>query len=560
MLFTFNHSAFSASLPEKTVRKITARKNKITLQQNRSALAKKVDFLIIGSGIAGLSYALKVAKHGKVCMITKANEDESNTKYAQGGIAAVMYSPDSYEKHIRDTLIAGDGICDESVVRMVITESTDRINELISWGAKFDKTESGEFDLAKEGGHSEHRILHHKDNTGFEIERALLSAVHKHPDIEILDHYFAIDILTQHHLGIEVNSRTPDIECYGAYVLNLRTNKIETILAKTILMATGGAGHVYGTTTNPVIATGDGVAMVYRAKGKVEGMEFYQFHPTSLYNPNESPSFLISEAVRGFGGVLKTIDGKEFMLKYDSRASLAPRDIVARAIDNEMKTRGDDYVYLDCRHLNKEELVKHFPNIYEKCFSLGIDMMRDYIPVVPAAHYMCGGIQVDKKGKSSINKLYAIGECSSTGLHGANRLASNSLLEAVVYAHHAAMDAIEKAKISDFCESIPDWNAEGTAHPEEMVLLIQSLREVQSIMTNYVGIVRSDLRLQRAFDRLEILYKENEALYLKTTISPKLCELRNIINVAYIIIKHARKRKESVGLHYNVNYPKYTDD
>jgi L-aspartate oxidase len=519
-------------------------------------MKRKIDFLIIGSGVAGLSYALKVAEHGEVCMITKANEDESNTKYAQGGIAAVMYSPDSYEKHIQDTLIAGDGICDEEIVRMVISESTERVNELISWGAKFDKTESGEYDLAKEGGHSEHRILHHKDNTGYEIERALLAAVHKHPNIEILDHHFAIDILTQHHLGEEVNSRTPNIECYGAYVLNLRSNKIETILAKTILMAAGGAGHVYSTTTNPTIATGDGVAMVYRAKGRIEGMEFYQFHPTSLFNPEESPSYLISEAVRGFGGILKTIDGEEFMQKYDERRSLAPRDIVARAIDNEMKIRGDDYVYLDCRHLNKEELIKHFPNIYEKCLSIGVDITKDYIPVVPAAHYMCGGIKVDKKGRSSINQLYAIGECSSTGLHGANRLASNSLLEAIVYSHHAAIDAIEKFNTLKFCDSIPDWDAEGTAHPEEMVLLIQSLREVQSIMTNYVGIVRSDIRLLRAFDRLEILYKENEALYLKTIISPKLCELRNLINVAYIIIKQARNRKESRGLHFTVNYPK----
>jgi L-aspartate oxidase len=524
-------------------------------------LKTKTDFLIIGSGIAGLSYALKVSEYGNVCMITKANEDESNTKYAQGGIAAVMAPKDgdgvdSYEKHIKDTLIAGDGICDEEIVRMVITESTERINDLIAWGAKFDKTSNGAYDLAKEGGHSEHRILHHKDNTGFEIERALLAAVHKHPNIKILDHHFAIDILTQHHLGIEVNSRTPDIECYGAYVLNLRTNKIETILAKTILMATGGAGHVYNTTTNPTIATGDGVAMVYRAKGKVEGMEFYQFHPTSLYNPGESPSFLISEAVRGFGGILKTIDGKEFMQKYDARKSLAPRDIVARAIDNEMKIRGDDYVYLDCRHLDKEELVKHFPNIYQKCLSLGIDMTKDFVPVVPAAHYMCGGIKVDKNGNSNIRNLYAIGECSSTGLHGANRLASNSLLEAIVYAHRAAVDAIEASKKINYCESIPDWDAEGTAHPEEMVLLTQSLREVQSIMTNYVGIVRSDIRLQRAFDRLEILYKENEELYLKTIISPKLCELRNIINVAYIIIKQARQRKESRGLHYTVNYPR----
>jgi L-aspartate oxidase len=517
-------------------------------------MSKETDFLIIGSGIAGLSYALKVAAHGKVSMITKANADESNTKYAQGGIAAVMYSTDSYENHIKDTLIAGDGICNEEVVRMVITESTERVNELIEWGTQFDKTISGKFDLAKEGGHSEHRVLHHKDNTGFEIERALLKAVQDHPNIEILDHYFAIDILTQHHLGIEVNSRTPDITCYGAYVLDLRTNKIETILAKTTLMATGGAGQVYAATTNPTIATGDGVAMVYRAKGQVEGMEFYQFHPTALYNPGESPSFLISEAVRGLGGVLKTTDGKEFMQKYDDRKSLAPRDIVARAIDNEMKIRGDDYVYLDCRHLDKEELLKHFPNIYNKCISLGIDITKDYIPVAPAAHYMCGGIKVDKKGQTSISRLYAVGECSSTGLHGANRLASNSLLEAIVYSHHASIDAWNVSKTITFNEQFPSWNAEGTQYPEEMVLLTQSLKEVQAIMSNYVGIVRSDLRLQRAFDRLEILYKENEELYLKTTISVKLCELRNLINVAYIIIKHARKRKESRGLHYMVNY------
>lgn len=517
---------------------------------------KKTDFLIIGSGIAGLSYALKVAQYGSVCMITKANEDESNTKYAQGGIAAVMYQPDSYEKHVQDTLIAGDGMCNEEVVRMVITESTQRINELIEWGANFDKTETGAYDLAKEGGHSEHRILHHKDNTGFEIERALLESVHNHPNIEILDHHFAIDVLTQHHLGIEVNSKTPGIECYGAYVLNLKTNAIETVLAKITVMATGGAGNVYSTTTNPSIATGDGVAMVYRAKGQVEGMEFYQFHPTSLYNPGEKPSYLISEAVRGFGGILKTIDGKEFMHKYDPRKSLAPRDIVARAIDNEMKIRGEDFVYLDCRHLNKEELIKHFPNIYQKCLSLGIDMMKDYIPVVPAAHYMCGGIKVDTDGLSSIKNLYAVGECASTGLHGANRLASNSLLEAVVYSHRAAKHSVQQLNTIAFCENIPSWNADGTHYPEEMVLLTQTLREVQSIMTYYVGIVRSDIRLQRAFDRLEILYKENEELYLKTTISPKLCELRNLINVAYIIIKHARLRKESKGLHYNINYAK----
>lgn len=526
-------------------------------------MKREVDFLIIGSGIAGLSYALKVAPFGKVLILTKASEEESNTKYAQGGIAAVMYSPDSYEKHIRDTLICGDGLCNEEIVRMVVTESTERVKELIEWGARFDKNPKGEFDLGKEGGHSENRILHHKDNTGFEIERALLAQVHAHPNIEILDHYFALEILTQHHLGKKITSKSTDTECYGVYALNTFTNRIEQILSRITLMATGGAGHVYATTTNPLIATGDGVAMVYRAKGKLENMEFFQFHPTSLYNPNERPSFLITEAMRGFGGLLKTIDGKDFMQKYDRRGSLAPRDIVARAIDNEMKIRGDDFVHLDCRHLDKEGLLKHFPNIYKKCLSLGIDITKDCIPVVPASHYMCGGIKVDTNGRSSIKNLYAAGECSCTGLHGANRLASNSLLEAVVYAHRSAEDSIKnltqshrEGDLEKAWHSIPEWNAEGTSSPEEMVLITQSLREAQSIMTNYVGIVRSNLRLKRAFDRLLIIHNETESLYERTTVSPELCQLRNIIKVSYILIKYAMIRKESVGLHYNIDYPK----
>jgi L-aspartate oxidase len=516
----------------------------------------KVDFLIIGSGIAGLSYALKVAPFGKVLILTKAKEDESNTKYAQGGIAGVMNEPDSYEKHIQDTLICGDGLCDAEVVRMVVTESTERINELIKWGAQFDKTSSGEFDLGKEGGHSENRILHHKDNTGFEIERALLAQVHSHSNIQILDHYFALELLTQHHLGEKVTSKSSATECFGVFALNTHNRSIDQILARITLMATGGAGHVYATTTNPTIATGDGVAMVYRAKGKLENMEFFQFHPTSLYNPNERPSFLITEAMRGFGAVLKTIDGKEFMQKYDRRGSLAPRDIVARAIDNELKLRGDDFVHLDCRHLDAHGLLKHFPNIHKKCLTLGIDFTKDCIPVVPASHYMCGGIKVDMNGRSTIRNLYAAGECSSTGLHGANRLASNSLLEALVYAHRAATDSISQFKKISLCEDIPEWNAEGTASPEEMVLITQSLREAQSIMTNYVGIVRSNLRLKRAFDRLLIIHNETENLYERTTVSPALCQLRNIIKVSYIIIKYAMMRKESVGLHYNIDYAK----
>ncbi|MFL5751797.1 MAG: L-aspartate oxidase [Bacteroidia bacterium] len=519
-------------------------------------MRQKVDFLVLGSGIAGLSYALKVADQGQVFIITKSNEDESNTKYAQGGIAAVMYEGDTHEKHIADTLNAGAGLCNEEVVRMVVTEGTLRVKELIEIGANFDKKQSGEYDLAKEGGHSDHRILHYKDVTGKEIERALLAKVREHRNIKILDHHFAIDIITQHHLGEIVTSKTPGIRCYGAYVLNTKTNVIETILAKITIMATGGAGHVYATTTNPKIATGDGIAMVYRAKGHVKDMEFMQFHPTSLYNPGENPSFLITEAIRGFGAVLRTIDGKEFMQKYDERKSLAPRDIVARAIDNEMKMRGEDFVFLDCRHLDRKGFIEHFPNIYRKCMEIGIDPFAHMIPVVPAAHYLCGGIIVDTNGRSTIQDLYAIGECSCTGLHGANRLASNSLLEAVVYAHRAAIHSIAAKEQSSFEEKIPDWNAEGTDHPEEMILIIQSLREVQAIMSNYVGIVRSELRLQRAFDRLEILYKENETLYEKTIVSPKLCELRNVICIGYLIIKHARMRKESVGLHYMVKYGK----
>lgn len=515
----------------------------------------KVDFLVIGSGIAGLTYALKVAPYGKVIIATKRNAEESNTRFAQGGIAAVMSTPDSYIKHIQDTITAGAGLCDEKIVRITITESTERIQELIDWGANFDKTTSGKYDLAKEGGHSEYRVLHHKDSTGQEIERALLEKVLNSPNIEILENHFAVDIITQHHLGTEVNKKTKGITCYGAYVLNPETNLIDTILSRFTLMATGGSGNVYSTTTNPLIATGDGVAMVYRAKGKVEDMEFIQFHPTSLYNPDERPSFLITEALRGFGAILKTMDGNEFMHKYDKRKSLASRDIIARAIDNEMKISGNDYVCLDCRHIDKNELINHFPNIYAKCLSIGIDISKNMIPVVPAAHYICGGIKTDEFGRSSIMNLYAAGECACTGLHGANRLASNSLLESLAFAHRASRDSISKISTVPLNNDIPDWNAEGTVLNEEMVLITQTLKELQFIMTNYVGIVRSDLRLKRAIDRLEIIYRETEELYERSILTVKICELRNLINIAYLIIKMATRRKESRGLHYSLDYP-----
>jgi L-aspartate oxidase len=522
-------------------------------------MRKQVDFLVIGSGIAGLSFALKAAIHGKVCIVTKSKAEESATKYAQGGIAAVTYTPDTYEKHIRDTLIAGDDLNDEKIVRITITEAPERIKELIELGVQFDKTESGQYDLAKEGGHSEFRVLHYKDQTGLEIERILLKRARENSNIEILENHFTVDLITQHHLGVEVNRRTPYISCYGAYVLNNNSKQIETILAKTTLMATGGAGNVYATTTNPSIATGDGIAMVHRAKGIIEKMEFIQFHPTSLYHPSERPSFLITEALRGSGAVLKDINGIEFMHKYDSRLSLAPRDIVARAIDNELKISGEDYLYLDARHIPKDELINHFPGVYAKCLSTGIDMTREMIPVVPAAHYVCGGIKVDEWGKSSIQNLYASGECASTGLHGANRLASNSLLESLVFSHRSVEDAAQRIHEIEYCNEIPDWNAEGTVMNEEMVLITQTLKELQGIMTNYVGIVRSNLRLQRASDRLDILNRETEMLYKKSILIEKICEVRNLIKIADLIIRMAKERKESRGLHFSIDYPR-TDE
>lgn len=516
-------------------------------------MPNKVDFLVIGSGIAGLSFALKASRHGTVHIITKASEDESNTKYAQGGIAAVTYEPDSFEKHIQDTLSCGDGLCNEKIVRIVINESRSRIDELIAWGADFDKDKTGQYDLAKEGGHSEARVLHHKDITGLEIERKLLQQIHKNKNITITTHQFAVDIITQHHLGKLVRRSTPGIECYGAYVLNTHTGKVETILSKVTLMATGGAGHVYKTTTNPVIATGDGVAMAYRAMAKVDGMEFIQFHPTALYQPGVNPSFLITEAVRGFGGVLKTQDGKEFMQRYDERGSLAPRDIVARAIDSEMKKLGDDFVLLDCTHIDMEKFIEHFPNINEKCRSIGIDITKDGIPVAPAQHYTCGGIGVDEYGCSTIKNLYAVGECASTGLHGANRLASNSLLEALVFAHRAYEKSKNQIVGIAHKENIPEWDDAGTRTQAELVLLTQSRKELQEIMSSYVGIFRSDMRLKRALDRLKLLYLETEDLYENWTLSPRLCELRNLINVAYLIVKAAIARTENRGLHFNVD-------
>jgi L-aspartate oxidase len=556
----------------------------------------QTDFLVIGSGIAGLTYALKVAQQcpdKKITILTKATADETNTKYAQGGVAVVNdLENDSFQKHIDDTLIAGDGLCNKEVVEIVIKEGPARVQEIIDWGTRFDKDAEGDYKLGMEGGHSELRILHHKDVTGKEIERALLEAINRSDNIEIINHCLVIDVITQHHLGYLVTKATPDITCFGVYVLNAKTNRIEKITTKLTLLATGGNGQVYRTTTNPYIATGDGVAIVYRAKGRIENMEFIQFHPTALYEAGKrGQAFLITEAVRGDGGILRNNNGEAFMERYDERKDLAPRDIVARAIDSEMKIAGTENVYLDCRHMDIEKFKEHFPNIYEKCLSVGIDVSVNMIPVAPAAHYSCGGIKTDEWGRSSIKNLYACGECASTGLHGANRLASNSLLEAMVFAHrcyiaslnpsqggtsqpHNTMPFEETSSNSGASKSggfdssdsplhlwrgaggeVPDWNAQGTSEPKEMILITQSLKELQQVMSDYVGIVRNNVRLQRALKRIDLLYEETESLYQNTTVSAQLLELRNMITVGYLIIKGAAFRKESRGLHYNTDYP-----
>jgi L-aspartate oxidase len=527
-------------------------------------MTHKYDFLVIGSGVAGMSYALKVAEanKGRIAIICKTTLEEANTTKAQGGIAAVTnLIVDNFEKHIEDTMIAGDWINDPEAVRQVVTGGPDSIRDLVKWGVNFDKGEDGAFDLHREGGHSEFRILHHADDTGAEIQRGLMEAVRNHPNIDVFEHYFAVEIITQHHLGIRVTRRTPDIVCYGAYVLNPKTGKVDTFLSKVTLMATGGTGAIYATTSNPNIATGDGIAMVYRAKGKVKDMEFVQFHPTVLYNPSEThPAYLITEAMRGYGGILRLPNGKEFMQKYDERLSLAPRDIVARAIDNEMKIHALDHVCLDVTHKDPEETKHHFPNIYAKCLSIGIDITKDYIPVAPSAHYMCGGIKVDLDGQSSIRRLYAVGECSCTGLHGGNRLASNSLTEAVVYADAAAKHSLEVIDQYDFNDKVPEWNDEGTMTNEEKVLIAQDVKEVGQIMSTYVGIVRSDIRLHRAWERLDLLYEETEHLFKRVKPTRDICELRNMINVGYLITRQALERKESRGLHYTVDYAKHALD
>lgn len=519
----------------------------------------QTDFLVIGSGIAGFSFAIKAAKQGTVAIVTKKEQIESNTNYAQGGIAAVTAEHDSFESHINDTLTTGAGLSNEDVSRFVVTEGPERIKELIEWGVEFSRTEinrSTVFDLGREGGHSHRRVLHAKDITGREIERALAEKAASEKNITIYENHFAINlILASKVTGVK---QEPD-RCIGAYAFDVDNNAIHTFKASFIVLASGGAGKVYLITTNPDIATGDGIAMAYRAGAQIANMEFIQFHPTCLYHP-EAKSFLISEAVRGEGGVLKLKDGLEFMDKYHTMKSLAPRDVVAQAIDMELKKSGDEYVLLDITHKGRNFLTRRFPMIYERCLEFGIDMARDMIPVVPAAHYICGGVAVNAYGETSIHRLLACGEVSCTGLHGANRLASNSLLEAVVFAHRAFTRVSELLPgIKDEPITIPPWDPKGATESDESVVVSHNWDEVRSSMWNYVGIVRTNKRLERAQRRIDMMIHEINEYYWNFKITRDLLELRNIATVAKLIIECAQQRKESRGLHYNLDYPRRND-
>ncbi|MEM1043852.1 MAG: L-aspartate oxidase [Bacteroidota bacterium] len=521
-------------------------------------MTERYDFLVIGSGVAGLSFALRAAAHGTVAVVTKKESAESNTNYAQGGIAAVMDPADSVEDHVQDTLVAGAGLCDEDVVRLVVTEGPERVRELMRVGAAFDRAASGDLHLGREGGHSAHRIVHAADMTGREVERALLARVREHAGIDLLEYHFAVDLLTEHHLGQRVSEVWPDLHCFGAYVLNEETGEVRTLLAKATLLAAGGAGQAYLHTTNPAVATGDGVAMAYRAKARIANMEFIQFHPTSLFGSGEQfggRSFLITEAVRGDGGILRNQAGERFMPAYDDRAELAPRDVVARAIDDQLKKRGEDFVWLDISHKPAADILGHFPNIAETLRErFGIDMTAEPIPVVPAAHYLCGGVVVDQRARTSIGGLFACGEVTCSGLHGANRLASNSLLEALVYAERALEPALAYAAEAAYAD-VPEWDESGTDEPNEWVLVAQNRREVRQVMSAYVGIVRSKLRLSRAWRRVGMLYEETEDFYERATVSSGLCEVRNLVAVAHLIVRSAMQRTESRGLHYMADHP-----
>ncbi|WP_242396210.1 L-aspartate oxidase [Anaeromyxobacter oryzisoli] len=509
-----------------------------------------VDFLVLGGGIAGLTFALEAADHGSVLVLTKRQRSEGNTQYAQGGIASVLGADDTPEMHVQDTLVAGAGLCKREAVETLVREGPDQIRWLLSLGVEFDRTAPDKLHLTREGGHSRRRIAHAKDATGREIERALLATCEER-GIRIVEDQIAIDIVTSGKVGLGGPNRA-----LGAYVLDRATGDVSVVSAGVTVLATGGAGKVYLYTCNPDVATGDGVAMAYRAGAAIANMEFFQFHPTCLFHP-QAKNFLISEALRGEGGILRNGAGEAFMIRYDPRKELAPRDIVARSIDAEMKRRGDDSAFLDMTHLPKSFLLEHFPNIYATCKEFGIDMAVQPIPVVPAAHYLCGGVVVDLMGRTTIPRLYAIGETACTGLHGANRLASNSLIEGTVFGRRAAMTAREEAVREVAPEgAIPDWNVGAALAPEEGVVVAHNWDEVRRLMWNYVGIVRTTKRLERARTRLALLRSEIREYYWQYRVAPDLIELRNLADVAMLIVECARRRKESRGLHYILDYPK----
>jgi L-aspartate oxidase len=517
---------------------------------------KEYDFVVIGSGIAGLSFALKAAKHGSVAVITKRKGADTNTAWAQGGIACVTSDEDSFQLHVRDTLEAGAGLCDEAVVRTIVTEGPERIRELADLGVQFDDREASghrELDLGKEGGHSKRRVLHVRDATGKEIEETLLRQLAKQSNTALLENHMAVDLITAAKLGFATEDR-----CLGVYILNERSGEVETIRSDRIVLATGGCGKVYLYTTNPGIATGDGVAMAWRAGLEIANMEFIQFHPTCLFHA-EAKSFLISEAVRGEGGILRNDHGEDFMKRYDPRGSLAPRDIVARAIDAEIKRSGARCVFLDITHRSPEFIRERFPHIYQTCLRFGIDMSKQAIPVVPAAHYQCGGIKTDVDGAASLPGLYAIGEVACTGMHGANRLASNSLLEGLVVAHRAAVAAMQKQVSGNQKVALPEWQSGNVQDVDEMVVIYHNWDEIRRLMWDYVGIVRTDKRLQRASARLRNLQREIHEFYWNFKVSVDLLELRNLATVAALIVDSALSRKESRGLHYTLDYPQADD-